>query len=61
MSNLIIEVTALDATHGYNVAVQIRVDGTPPTTINEHYGTETALRSRLATIFDAWAAQVDSE
>lgn len=54
------EVEALDATQGYLLRGALTVNGVR-TEINEHYSTEAAVRTRLGTGFDAWAAQVNSE
>lgn len=55
-----LDVEALDATQGYLLRGLMIVDGAR-TEINEHHSTEAALRTRLGTGFDTWAAQVDSE
>ena len=55
-----LEVEALDATQGYLLRGLMIVDGAR-TEINEHYGTEAAVRTRLGTGWDIWAAQVNSE
>lgn len=55
-----VEVEALDATQGYLVRGLMIVNGNR-TEINEHYGTEAAVRTRLGTGFDLWAGQVDAE
>ena len=55
-----IEVEALDATQGYLLRGLMIVDGAR-TEINEHFATEAAVRTRLGTGFDIWAAQVDAE
>lgn len=59
-SRLTFSVKALDAGHGYTLNATMIVDGVR-TAIEEHFATEAALRSRLGTGFDIWAAQVDSE
>jgi len=56
--NLTIE--ALDSGQGYLLRGKMWVDSVL-TEINEHHATEAALRTRLGTGFDIWAAQVDSE
>jgi hypothetical protein len=55
-----VEVQALDATFGYRFTGLMIVDGVR-TEINEHYDTEAAVKTRLQSGWDAWAAQVDSE
>lgn len=55
-----VEVEALDAGQGYLVRGLMIVAGAR-TTINEHYGLESEVRTRLGTGFDTWAGQVDSE
>lgn len=55
-----LEVEALDATQGYLLRGLMIVDGAR-TEINEHYSTEAAVRTRLGTGWDIWAAQVNSE
>lgn len=55
-----VEVEALDSTQGYLVRGLMIVDGARQE-INEHYSTEAAVRTRLGTGFDVWAAQVDAE
>jgi len=60
MNELHIEVKALDKPYGYLVQVIGIVDGTR-TKLQEHYATEQNVVQRLATVWQAWAAQVDSE
>lgn len=55
-----IDVTALDSGQGYLLIGLLIVNGVR-TKVQEHYDTEAALRTRLGTGFDIWAAQVDSE
>lgn len=55
-----VEVEALDASQGYLVRGLMIVDGAS-SEINEHYGLESQVRTRLGTGFDVWAAQVNSE
>jgi hypothetical protein len=59
-NKLILEVEALDPTFGYSVKIHSVVAGAH-TVLNEHYATEAASKARLATAWDFWAAQVDSE
>ena len=56
-----IEVEALDATQGYLVRVKGRDDTNGVRELAEHYDTEAATRSRLATVWDWWADQVNAE
>lgn len=55
-----VEVEALDASQGYLVRGLMIVEGAR-TEINEHYGLESEVRTRLGTGFDVWAAQVNAE
>jgi hypothetical protein len=55
-----VEVQALDATFGYDLTGLMIVAGVR-TEINEHYALESEVATRLASGFNAWAAQVDSE
>ena len=55
-----IEVQGLDATFGYQMTGLMIVDGVR-TEINEHYGLESQVATRLQSGWTAWAAQVDSE
>ena len=59
-NSIYFEVEALDAGQGYLLRGRMWVDSVL-TQINEHHATEAALRTRLGTGFDIWAAQVDSE
>lgn len=59
--NLNIDVYALDAGNGYVVRASGRGGSGQSQLVTEHYATEAALKTRLAAIFDAWAATVDSE
>ena len=49
-----VEVEALDTGQGYLVRGMIIIGG-QRTTINEHFDTEAAVRTRLGTGFDLWA------
>lgn len=55
-----VEVEALDASQGYLLRGLMIVEGAR-TEINEHYGLESEVRTRLGTGFDVWAAQVNAE
>ena len=55
-----VEVEALDASQGYLVRGLMIVEGAR-TEINEHYGLESEVRTRLGTGFDVWAGQVNAE
>jgi len=59
-NTLQMNVVALDPGFGYQLEVHLTVADAVQS-IKEHYPTEALLRSRLATAFDTWAAQVDSE
>lgn len=59
--SLNIDVIALDAGQGYIVRAGGRGNDGTSQVVNEHYSTEAALRTRLATVFDAWAATVNAE
>jgi hypothetical protein len=54
------EVEALDSGQGYLLRGTLTVNGAR-NEINEHFATEAAVRTRLGTGFDLWAAQVDAE
>lgn len=56
-----IDVIALDASNGYVVRASGRGGGGESQLVTEHYATEAALKTRLAAIFDAWAATVNAE
>jgi len=62
-NTLKLEVQALDAGYGYNLVGLSVLESAPEqrTEIWEHYPTEAALQARLATLWQWWAAQVDSE
>ena len=60
MDTIKLEIFALDATFGYTLKGIGVVNG-ERTEINEHYATEAAMKSRLATLWQWWANQVDAE
>ena len=60
MNDLIINVRALDAGHGYMLGATGTVGGVSHQ-IEEHYSTESAMKARLATLWQWWANQVDAE
>jgi hypothetical protein len=59
-NKLVIEVEALDSGFGYQVNV-LGIINDERTRLKEHYNTENATKARLATVWDFWASQVDSE
>ena len=59
-NRLRLDIEALDPGNGYNLVGVMIVAG-DRVMIKEHFATEAALRTRLGTGFDIWAAQVDSE
>jgi len=60
MNEFHIEVKALDPGHGYLV-IMIGIVNGDRTKLQEHYDTEQATVQRLATAWQWWAGQVDSE
>ena len=62
-NTLKIEIEGLDSGYGYALVAIAILEAAPEqrTEIREHYPTEAALQARLATLWNWWANQVDSE
>ena len=59
--SLNLDIYALDAGNGYVVRAAGRGGAGESQLVTEHYATEAALKTRLAAIFDTWAATVNAE
>ena len=60
MGQILIEVNALDAGNGYVIKARSNIAGDRQE-VNEHRATEAEVQARLATLWQWWAGQVDSE
>jgi hypothetical protein len=56
-----VQVIALDSGHGYALQGVSSVMGTPAIQINEHYGTDEEIATRLASGLKLWAEAIKSE